>query len=567
VGRDVITPTLTHSLTKTSHDIKPNSSLTSKMIFEYGQFVVWIIARQSPTAEIMSKEEANELFRLVKVEFKELFAMSEKAIFHNFYLIQRNLIEPIPMFGASFGKLDVGDENNFLQSLCRLKSGTPMFLITMGFEGLTVVISHWLDFSRSNKHLKIFIVVCERPTSRFDLLHRPEIWVEKEHNALFRFLVIPLTDLQSSFEGGDTTETVKEFFRISQGILKTRHPQEKLMTLGRNGTYKSDGRLFCPEDGCLVTFPKMVKTRQNVEGIVMDHFLFDHKKEWVQRATKEEYVFQCGLWACPYFVNSTTEDPDEFKAVSRQFFLHLRSHLKQVELFEFYCGEISLDLHSACQSGIDPDKEHWSKNSSETNLAGFVCQAEFCFESMRNHKTRFGLELHLRLMHCSAWGAYIESRCKHLTDYDAAIRNIAKEFMKKTEVSSMDERQRSMISAARNIDSMEFVQLPRHYRPVSLLMLAHLDMITCPVKKTEFKASYLDGLAKKPNPFGTCGTCLEKGTVCELPADDQAWGDIDWKKSLRCITCVEYHGDTIKSICNIPTTRARAEAKKAAKEE
>jgi hypothetical protein len=501
VGRDVTTPALTHSPTKTSHDIKPNSSLTLKMMFEYGKFVVFIIARQSPNSDIMTDEEVNELFRQVKVEFKELFALSETTIFHNFYLIQRNLVEPIPMFGASLSKLDEGDENNFLQNLCRLKSGTPMFLITIGFEGLTVIISHWLDFSRSNKHLKIFIAVCERPMSRFDLYHRPEIWVEKEHNALFRFLVMPLTDLQSSFEGGDTTETVKEFIRISQGILKTRHPPEKFITMGRNGFSQGGARLFCTEDGCLVNFPITVNARTNQEGIVMDHFLMDHKKEWVQRMAKEDYVFQCGLWACPSFVNSTTEDPDEFKALSRQFFLHLRSHLKQVELFEFYCGEISFDLHSACQSEIDPDKEHWSKNSSETNLAAFVCQAEFCFASMRNHKTRFGLELHLRLMHCSAWDAYIESRCKPLTGYDAAIRDIAKEFGKKTEVSSMDERQRSMISTARNVDGMQFVQLPRYYRPVSLMLATKLDMITFSVERNEFKASYLDGLAKKPNPF------------------------------------------------------------------
>jgi hypothetical protein len=83
VGRNVTTPALTHSPTivvreggyilisslsatptKISHDIKPNSPLTSKMIFEYGKFVVFIIARQSPKTD---DEKANELFRLVKV--------------------------------------------------------------------------------------------------------------------------------------------------------------------------------------------------------------------------------------------------------------------------------------------------------------------------------------------------------------------------------------------------------------------------------------------------------------------------------------------------------------------
>jgi hypothetical protein len=115
--------------------------------------------------------------------------------------------------------------------------------------------------------------------SRFDLYHRPEIWVKKEHNALFRFLIMPLTDLQSLFEGGDTTEIVKEFIRISQGILKTRHPPEKFIIMGRNGFSQGGARLFYIEDRCLVNFPITVNARTNQEGIVMDYFLIDHKKE------------------------------------------------------------------------------------------------------------------------------------------------------------------------------------------------------------------------------------------------------------------------------------------------
>ena len=71
---------------------------------------------------------------------------------------------------------------------------------------------------------------------------------------------------------------------------------------------------------------------------------------------KEDYGFQCGLWACPSFVDSISEDPDEIMALSRRYFLHLRSHLEQVELFEFYCGEIAFDLEKASKSGLNSDE-------------------------------------------------------------------------------------------------------------------------------------------------------------------------------------------------------------------
>ena len=79
------------------------------------------------------------------------------------------------MFGASVGKLVAGDENNFLPVACRYRrAGRAIFLVAVGFEGIVVVLSYWLDFGKSNKHLKIFIAVCERLISRFDLMHKPE---------------------------------------------------------------------------------------------------------------------------------------------------------------------------------------------------------------------------------------------------------------------------------------------------------------------------------------------------------------------------------------------------------
>lgn len=35
--------------------------------------------------------------------------------------------------------------------------GRAIFLVRVGFEGIVVVLSYWLDFGKSNKHLKIFI--------------------------------------------------------------------------------------------------------------------------------------------------------------------------------------------------------------------------------------------------------------------------------------------------------------------------------------------------------------------------------------------------------------------------
>lgn len=123
---------------------------------------------------------------------------------------------------------------------------------------------------------------------------------------------------------------------------------------------------------------------------MVSHVLTHHPGVWIPGHDNETETTR---WRCCVYCCMWGNNADKLE----EMMSHMKSHLIDAEVFDFYDNENAFDWNRAVEDGVTLEDLGWGYENESTKGNEYGCHASMCFADLRKHRTAEGVALHDQL--------------------------------------------------------------------------------------------------------------------------------------------------------------------------